>query len=203
MTRIGDKRLPKEFWAQLRPRRSGCWEWVGGSTANGYGRARLTPGDNGRTVAHRVAYLRLVGPVPRGLELDHLCRNRLCCNPAHLEAVTHQENMRRSPITQSAFANRVAAQKSITHCPSGHEYTEDNTRNDKRGCRVCRTCQRAAQVAWRAANREKLNAEQTARRLANPDLHRARCRASYHKHKHKKKDDPNGTLYLPAQEQDA
>ena len=71
-----------------------CWPWLGGIDGRGYGCAAA---GNGRAVkAHRLAYQLLVGPIPEGLELDHLCRNRVCCNPVHLEPVTHRENLRRA-----------------------------------------------------------------------------------------------------------
>jgi hypothetical protein len=76
---------------------------------------------------HRAVYERYVGPIPPGLEIDHLCRVRNCVNPAHLEAVTRGENVRRQMAV-------------ITHCPQGHEYTTANTRvgrDRKRGCRRC------------------------------------------------------------------
>jgi hypothetical protein len=79
--------------------------------------------------AYRVAYILLVGPIPEGLQLDHLCRVASCVNPAHLEPVTQQENIRR----------QLAA---ITHCPKGHEYTPENTGHDRHGGRYCRICSR-------------------------------------------------------------
>lgn len=102
---------------------NGCWQWTGPVDQNGYGKF-------GRNVAHRRAYEELVGPVPEGLELDHLCHNRGCINPAHLEPVTRAENIRRAgPATK-------------THCVRGHEFTTENTmeRPDRLGQRVCRAC---------------------------------------------------------------
>jgi len=104
----------------------GCVIWTGGKTDRGYGHINI----NGeRHYVHRLAYQLLIGPIPEGLELDHLCHtkdrscpggrscpHRRCCNPYHLEPVTSRENSRRS-----APARR-------THCPKGHEYTEENTR---------------------------------------------------------------------------
>lgn len=75
---------------------SGCWEWAGSRTVNGYGKMTVGVGpDRRQTVVHRVVYEALVGAVPAGLDLDHLCRNRACANPVHLEPVTRSENLRR------------------------------------------------------------------------------------------------------------
>lgn len=107
---------------------SGCWEWNGAPNSGGYGRATIAA--RTRTRAHRAVYELLVAPIPEGLHLDHLCRVRMCVNPAHLEPVTHAENNRR--------AARV-----ITHCPSGHPYDDENTYvRGETGHRQCRTCNR-------------------------------------------------------------
>jgi hypothetical protein len=114
--------------ARLDTIRSGpddCWVWRWG-TLNGYGYHH-------HTRVHRAAYERWVGPIPDGLDLDHLCRNRLCANPAHLEPVTRDENLRRGEWNGNA-----------TVCVNGHPLTPENTwqRKGRKG-RVCRTCSNA------------------------------------------------------------
>jgi hypothetical protein len=127
-----------------------CWEWTASCNLGGYGQ---TWWNKRVRVAHRVVYEVLVGPVPEGMELDHLCRNRRCVNPDHMEPVTRAENCRRGagPATQSA---RYAA---ITHCPQGHPYNETNThRYIQRGkypTRRCRACAREATARYRAKRR--------------------------------------------------
>lgn len=101
-----------------------CWTWVGAASSGRYG----CVGHDGRSVlTHRRSYELLVGPIPTGLQIDHLCRNTLCCNPAHLEPVTARTNVLRA-LRQ-------------TSCVRGHEYTPENTIWKKEGTqRNCRTC---------------------------------------------------------------
>lgn len=113
---------------------NGCWLWLAASDSHGYGCFRVSTAV--LTKAHRWSWEQLNGPVPEGLELDHLCRTPACVNPAHLEAVTHAENMRRS-VTPAA-ANAVK-----THCVRGHELTADNVyhppkRPHQRHCKACK-----------------------------------------------------------------
>lgn len=123
---------------------SGCWLWTGYKHADGYGLVKV---DGKNRLAHRVVYEMLVGPVPEGLELDHLCRVRACVNPDHVEPVTHAENMRRSDSL------RFGWHREVTHCPQGHAYDEANTyqRPDRPG-RICRACGRERARAARAAH---------------------------------------------------
>lgn len=112
----------------------GCWEWTGFVLSNGYGQFYYDGRRNG--LAHRFMYETYVGPIADDNDIDHICFNRKCVNPDHLQSISHHENLRRSP-TLSA----INEQK--THCPQGHEYTPDNTyiRKDRpgRGCRICRS----------------------------------------------------------------
>lgn len=123
----------------------GCWEWVGAHNTKGYG---VVPKGAASTMAHRVIYELVVGPIPAGLELDHLCRNRGCVRPCHLEPVTHAENVRRGQTGKINHRNAVK-----THCPQGHAYDEENTYIHRRGDRVgreCRICRNALQRAgWK------------------------------------------------------
>lgn len=111
---------------------SGCWIWCGSLGRGGYGKV----GHYGKTLlAHRFVYTELVGPIPRGLQLDHLCRTRACVNPDHLEPVTCRENLMRGDTWQARNAAK-------THCPRGHEYTEQNTYRYPDGRRRCILCRR-------------------------------------------------------------
>lgn len=119
--------VPYRFWAKVN-KTDTCWLWLATKSHDGYGHFRV-----GRKMvyAHRYLYEVTVNTVPKGLELDHICRTRHCVNLNHLEPVTHKENMRRSLF--------VRAPK--THCPRGHEYSKENTRVYK-NLKNCRTCNR-------------------------------------------------------------
>lgn len=121
----------KRFWDKVN-KTDNCWEWIGAKTSSGYGNFLW----NGKNVtAHRKSYEILVGNVPEELDLDHLCRNRSCVNPSHLEPVTRRENLLRGETIPAKHAKK-------THCPKGHEYTEDNTyiykKTNSRHCIKCR-----------------------------------------------------------------
>lgn len=123
----------EKMWQRV-DKTDSCWLWIGPLRANGYGMYNHRP-------AHRVTYELLVGPIPDGLHIDHLCRVRHCVNPDHLEPVTQAENNRRAGAAK-------------THCPRDHEYTPENTYN-KNGSRMCRTCHRdRSREAYRRKRQE-------------------------------------------------
>ena len=138
----------QRFWENVD--RSGgpdaCWPWLAASS-NGYGavsyEGRMSP-------SHRVAYTLLVGPIPEGLVIDHLCRNPPCQNPKHLEPVTQAENVRRGD------SGKMWAAK--THCPRGHPYSGENLYITITGGRACRICGRAHRREYKARVKEKMNA---------------------------------------------
>ena len=133
-----DLRLPERFWAKVAVLPSGCWEWTGART-DGYGAFRIR---EGKVRAHRHAYLMLVGLIAESDELDHLCRNRACVNPDHLEPVSRRTNQLRGQTF-------TAAQVARTHCPREHPYDAVNTYWHE-GHRHCRTCQRDRNARRRA-----------------------------------------------------
>lgn len=122
-------------------RADGCWQFTGALRKDGYSQVQLTGRRSKKALGHRLAYVSLVGPVPDGLELDHLCRNRACVNPAHLEPVTRSVNILRgtAPARTIEYFDELWANR--THCPNGHElavvgiHTEPST-----GHRQCRAC---------------------------------------------------------------
>jgi hypothetical protein len=125
---------------------TGCWLWTGATHSDDYGTTSL----KGRQMpAHRALYELLVGPVPRELDLDHLCRVHPCVNPSHLEPVTRRENL----VRGKTF---ISAQVAQTHCLRGHEFTEPNTRM-YRGQRRCRACDLARATRYYANNRAAIS----------------------------------------------
>jgi len=122
---------------------TGCWEWSGRHSWDGYGLVHYE--GRGRYV-HRLFYEHFVSKIPTGHDLDHLCRNHGCCNPEHLEPVTRFENL----VRGDTF---VARNVTRTHCPQGHPYNEENThyklRSGKWISRNCRVCDRERQARKR------------------------------------------------------
>jgi hypothetical protein len=140
--RTGDPATPSfrdplhvRFWRKVSVGNSlQCWLWEGELSGKGYGRLMH---EQKHVSAHRMAYELLVGPIPGGMQLDHLCKNPSCVNPSHLEPVTARENVLRSDGVAAKNARK-------THCKRGHEFTPQNTIRPKANpqWRACRACQR-------------------------------------------------------------
>lgn len=145
--------LEAKFWSKVDVR-SGldCWQWRASQLSDtGYGQFGVER-NGGWTMApaHRVAYELIIGPIPEGLVIDHLCRNRLCVNPYHLEPVTNAENLRRGNGWSGINARKA-------FCVHGHEFTPENTYVGAKG-RSCRACNRAKEQR----RRDRLKAEASA-----------------------------------------
>lgn len=137
---VADPITVAKFWRKVgkdrgpvHPTLGRCWLWTGIIDAYGYG---LFPHRGRNLRSHRVAFTLVKGQIPTGTEPDHLCRNRACPNPDHLEAVPHQVNLRRSPITLATI------HASRTTCPQGHPYAGSNLYINSRGSRACKACWR-------------------------------------------------------------
>ncbi len=142
----------ERFWKKVIIQGKGyntpCWIWIASTNSQGYGHINIS----GRIIAsHRWAYEHFIGNIPRGLELDHLCRNILCVNPSHCRAVTHKVNI--------LCGNSPAAINTTkTHCPHGHPYNKENTFFIKyNGGRRCRICMRNAWRIYRENNKSSIN----------------------------------------------
>ena len=116
----------ERFWSKVKKTES-CWEWKGAKSSTGYGNFSVKYKQHG---AHRFAWELLRGPVPEGMTLDHICKNRGCVNPEHMEVVSRGENSRRG----------IAQRARVLKCRAGHWYTPENTYVTPSGDRRCREC---------------------------------------------------------------
>jgi len=138
----------RRFWVKVQlPDERGCTAWTAAKNSNGYGVFGL---GGSRFYAHRVSWVLANGPIPPGKVIDHLCRNRVCVNPLHLEVTDSRTNILRGEAPTAENAKR-------THCPWGHEYTAENTyvrppsKAHPNGGRDCRTCKRERDRARRVS----------------------------------------------------
>lgn len=148
---FGDERVDAGIWRLVLPEpNSGCWLWIGHANAGGYAAtSRTSHGKRKRFYVHRLLFSLTSAPIPAGMQIDHLCRNTLCVNPAHLELVTPVENLRRGPARQR------------THCKHGHALIGENVymRPDGRA-RQCRQCIEKYHAARTETRRQKRTAVQ-------------------------------------------
>ena len=148
----------ERFDAKVTPEpNTGCWLWTASVSKAGYGLLNV---DGKTTYAHRMAFERAGGVLIPGLELDHLCRNRSCCNPTHLRQVTRREN-----IMARGSLSPGKAHAAKTHCPQGHEYTPENTHMERLGNRFGRRCKACSN---RRRSERKRRARMAARMAARP-----------------------------------
>ena len=139
--------VSQRFWSKVNfngpvpiscPHLGSCWLWTAGQFSNGYGQFSIKAK---KKLSHRISYQYMVGTIPDGLDLDHICRVRNCVNPAHLEPVTRKVNLRRG----NTIPAKNAAKKK---CPNGHPYSGGNLYVDPRGGRFCRICKNETWRRW-------------------------------------------------------
>ena len=137
-----DDRIPMRIWNKVMPEpMTGCWLWTASLTPGGY--SQTSWGDKLNKSVHRVMYETLIGPVTKGLDLDHLCRVRSCCNPHHLEPVTRSVNLKRGEGGDPGIGRRRGDQiRARTACIRGHAYTSETPMRivHGRSSRYCMEC---------------------------------------------------------------
>lgn len=129
--------LIRRFALQVQIQTNGCWIWTGAISSNGYG--VIARSGHNLVGAHRISHELFNGPIPKGCEIDHLCRNRACVNPNHIEAVSHSLNVIRGD-------SPTAQRRRSGFCVRGHEMTPENRDTKKRRCLVCQ--REKAQERW-------------------------------------------------------
>jgi hypothetical protein len=149
---LNDPKIPSRIWEKIEvDPETNCWLWLGSLSGSSHlgGYPEGFHSEKKKVVKiHRWLYEELVGEIKPGLDLDHLCRVRRCCNPAHVEPVTRSENNKRG----NAGYNMIEYWNNAITCPRGHEWTEENTFYIEGIQRYCRKC-RQAQQRWRRAGK--------------------------------------------------
>lgn len=139
--------IPDWLTGKVEVTDDGCWNWLMSMKPNGYGQWSGARNRGMSGLAHRAVYSIAIGPVAADLDIDHLCRNRRCVNPTHLEPVTRRENLLRSPLFNQWRTH-------LTHCKHGHELAGDNLYLDPRnGNRNCKTCRNIRSAEYKARKR--------------------------------------------------
>lgn len=165
---------------KVRRTENGCWQWTEYLDSHGYARLWVNRKNVG---AHRWSYEHHVGPIPEGLQIDHLCRNRSCVNPEHLEAVTPSVNVRRGVLSE-VLRLRAEAR---THCRRGHEYAPENLYLNPHGERACLACKRRKAREYYERNRDLVIQRTAAWHAANPERARELSREGQRRYRAKKK----------------
>ena len=131
--------LVERFWNKIQvDENTGCWNWLGPKVGRGYGVITI---DSRQRYTHRFAYEVNIGKIPESLTIDHLCKNKLCANPEHMEVVSNRENNMRGNSMSAINARK-------THCKNGHPLIGSNLRVRKTGVRNCRICIRKYERDW-------------------------------------------------------
>ena len=127
------------FWSKVDKdiKKKECWIWIAGKDKDGYG--NFTDKNNRMVKAHRFSYELMFGKIPKGLVSDHLCRNRSCVNPFHIEIVTIKENNRRSLCMSGVNARK-------THCIRGHEFSKENINERIESSGITRRCKQCIKI---------------------------------------------------------
>ena len=163
----------ERFLSKINVIGSGCWEWKGNKNYKGYGNFSLK---DKYVSAHRFIYEYYHGSICPDLTIDHLCQNRACVNPQHLEEVTLKINILRGNGLCAINARK-------THCKRGHEFIEENTYLDKNGGRYCRICKKQSIKLWQQNNQETYNTYSTKWRQINREKIRLKARLIRQKRK--------------------
>jgi hypothetical protein len=152
MIEFGDLRLPARFWSKIAiDPETECWNWLGALNSRGYGCIGVGGARTGkRYLTHRYM-LMAFREVPANMQVDHLCLNKRCANPRHLEVVTCRVNVQRA--------------SAVLYCANGHLMSGDNIRLSRRGRRLCVECCRESNRRYRIRRKERVAAEEIAARL--------------------------------------